>query len=219
MDPIVQALEDAGMEKDEIDEVVMVGGSTRIPQIQKLLSDFFNDKKINNTIDPVEVVAYGAAVRAASLSGCGHIQNVKMFDVVPLSLGILFDRSHNTGPLHCKARRTSFGKVICHVELTCAEKPTILTSTQDVVALIGGSAVLEAQARGTPKPIISWSHAGQIIQPSSRFRCLEDVGTFILIITNVTPADAGTFTVTALNKHGVHTVNIDLIVKRKLNKF
>jgi hypothetical protein len=124
----------------------------------------------------------------------------------------------DTGPLHCIAR-TSFGIVTCHVELTCEEKPTILTSTQEVVALIGGSAVLEAQARGTPKPIISWSHAGQIIQPSSRFKCLEDVGTFSLIITGVTDADAGTFTVTALNKHGVETVNIDLIVKRKFNKF
>jgi heat shock 70kDa protein 1/2/6/8 len=112
MDPIVQALGDAGMERDEIDEVVMVGGSTRIPQIQKLLSDFFNDKKINYTINPDEAVAYGAAVRAASLSGedCGHIQNVKLFDVVPLSLGISVGRE---GEMSTVIKRNS--KIPCEM--------------------------------------------------------------------------------------------------------
>lgn len=67
--PVEQALRDAKLQKREIEEVVLVGGSTRIPKIQQLLSDFFNGKALNKNINPDEAVAYGAAVQAAILSG------------------------------------------------------------------------------------------------------------------------------------------------------
>jgi heat shock 70kDa protein 1/2/6/8 len=87
---VERALEDAKLNKGEIDEIVMVGGSSRIPQIQKLLGDFFDEKKINFTINPDEAVAYGAAVQAALLTNvyCSHIQSIQLFDILPLSLGI-----------------------------------------------------------------------------------------------------------------------------------
>jgi heat shock 70kDa protein 1/2/6/8 len=90
MAPVAQALSDANLQKQQIDEVVMVGGSTRIPKIQELLSSFFKDRKINFTINPDEAIAYGAAVQAAILTEiyCSQIQNIRLFDVVPLSLGI-----------------------------------------------------------------------------------------------------------------------------------
>lgn len=81
-----QCLEDAGMNKEQINEVVLVGGSTRIPKVQALLQDFFHGKKLCKSINPDEAVAYGAALQAAALNNEG-IQFVLM-DVTPLSLGI-----------------------------------------------------------------------------------------------------------------------------------
>ncbi|KAF4521618.1 hypothetical protein B566_EDAN006660 [Ephemera danica] len=88
--PVEQALRDAKMDKGSIHDVVLVGGSTRIPKIQKLLQDFFNGKSLNLSINPDEAVAYGAAVQAAILSGdkSSQIQDVLLVDVAPLSLGI-----------------------------------------------------------------------------------------------------------------------------------
>lgn len=85
-----QALKDAKITKSKIDEIVLVGGSTRIPRIQKLLEDFFNGKQLNKSINPDEAVAYGAAVQAAILSGdkSREIKDVLLVDVAPLSLGI-----------------------------------------------------------------------------------------------------------------------------------
>jgi L1 cell adhesion molecule like protein len=90
MKPLEQALQDGKLSKGEIDEVVLVGGSTRIPKIQKMLSDFFNGKELNKSVNPDEAVAYGAAVQAAILSGKGGktTDNMVVLDVVPLSLGI-----------------------------------------------------------------------------------------------------------------------------------
>lgn len=87
---IEQALKDARISKSKIDEIVLVGGSTRIPRIQKLLEDFFNGKQLNKSINPDEAVAYGAAVQAAILSGdkSREIKDVLLVDVTPLSLGI-----------------------------------------------------------------------------------------------------------------------------------
>ena len=67
--PVEQALRDAKLQKRDIEEVVLVGGSTRIPKVQQLLSDFFNGKPLNKNINPDEAVAYGAAVQAAILRG------------------------------------------------------------------------------------------------------------------------------------------------------
>lgn len=90
LEPVEKALRDAKLDKSQIDEIVLVGGSTRIPKVQKLLQDFFNGKNLNKSINPDEAVAYGAAVQAAVLSGdkSDAIQDVLLVDVAPLSLGI-----------------------------------------------------------------------------------------------------------------------------------
>lgn len=88
--PVEKALNDAKMDKGKINEVVLVGGSTRIPKVQKMLQDFFCGKALNFSINPDEAVAYGAAVQAAILTGdtSSQIQDVLLVDVTPLSLGI-----------------------------------------------------------------------------------------------------------------------------------
>ena len=105
--PVDQALRDAKLQKRDIEEVVLVGGSTRIPKVQQLLSDFFNGKTLNKNINPDEAVAYGAAVQAAILTGTNNptyfiyiifsfnsgdqsemIKDVLLIDVTPLSMGI-----------------------------------------------------------------------------------------------------------------------------------
>lgn len=90
LEPVERALTDAKMDKGSIHEVVLVGGSTRIPKVQKMLQDFFCGKALNLSINPDEAIAYGAAVQAAILSGEGSskIQDVLLVDVTPLSLGI-----------------------------------------------------------------------------------------------------------------------------------
>merc|ERR1712020_381949 len=90
LEPVEKALRDAKMDKSAIDDVVLVGGSTRIPKVQKLLSDLFNGKELNKTINPDEAVAYGAAVQAAILTGDDSetISDLLLIDVAPLSLGI-----------------------------------------------------------------------------------------------------------------------------------
>lgn len=90
LDPVEKALKDAKLDKASIDDVVLVGGSTRIPKIQSLLQNFFSGKSLNLSINPDEAVAYGAAVQAAILSGdtSSAIQDVLLVDVTPLSLGI-----------------------------------------------------------------------------------------------------------------------------------
>eukprot|EP00914_Ancora_sagittata_P031089 GHVO01062889.1.p1 GENE.GHVO01062889.1~~GHVO01062889.1.p1 ORF type:complete len:651 (-),score=177.56 GHVO01062889.1:313-2265(-) len=88
--PVEKALRDARMDKASIHDIVLVGGSTRIPKIQKLLQDFFNEKELNKSINPDEAVAYGAAVQAAILHGdkSENVQDLLLLDVTPLSLGI-----------------------------------------------------------------------------------------------------------------------------------
>jgi len=86
--PVQQVLKDADLEKHEIDEIVLVGGSTRIPKIQDLLRDFFNGKEPNRGINPDEAVAYGAAVQGGVLSGDEDADNIVLLDVIPLTVGI-----------------------------------------------------------------------------------------------------------------------------------
>merc|ERR1712227_783701 len=90
MPPVEQALQDADISKNQVHEVVLVGGSTRIPKIQAMLSEFFNGKTLNRSINPDEAVAYGATVQAAILNneGSDAINNCVVLDVAPLSQGI-----------------------------------------------------------------------------------------------------------------------------------
>ncbi|KXZ53595.1 hypothetical protein GPECTOR_6g512 [Gonium pectorale] len=90
MDPVEKCLRDAKMDKSTVHDVVLVGGSTRIPKVQQLLQDFFNGKELNKSINPDEAVAYGAAVQAAILTGEGgeKVQDLLLLDVTPLSLGL-----------------------------------------------------------------------------------------------------------------------------------
>merc|ERR1712036_191192 len=90
LEPVEKSLRDAKLDKTQIHELVLVGGSTRIPKIQRLLTDHFNGKELNKSINPDEAVAYGAAVQAAILSGdkSEEVQDLLLLDVAPLSLGI-----------------------------------------------------------------------------------------------------------------------------------
>jgi L1 cell adhesion molecule like protein len=90
LEPVEKSLRDAKVDKSSIHEIVLVGGSTRIPKVQKLLQDFFSGKELNKSINPDEAVAYGAAVQAAILTGDKHeaVQDLLLLDVAPLSLGL-----------------------------------------------------------------------------------------------------------------------------------
>merc|ERR1712062_363760 len=90
LEPVEKALRDAKMDKSSIHDIVLVGGSTRIPKVQKLLQDFFNGKELNKSINPDEAVAYGAAVQAAILVGdtSETVSDLLLLDVAPLSMGI-----------------------------------------------------------------------------------------------------------------------------------
>ncbi|KAK3041958.1 hypothetical protein RJ639_002266, partial [Escallonia herrerae] len=87
MGPVKKAMEDAGFKKTDIKEIVLVGGSTRIPKVQQLLKDYFNGREPSKGVNPDEAVAYGATVQGAILSGEGG-KGVLLLDIAPLSLGI-----------------------------------------------------------------------------------------------------------------------------------
>jgi len=90
MEPLTKVLQDAKLSKSDIDEVILVGGTTRIPKIQELLSNYFNGKTLNKTLNPDEAVSVGAAIQAAILTGQGNSKtnDLLLLDVAPLSLGI-----------------------------------------------------------------------------------------------------------------------------------
>ncbi|GAA6000219.1 hypothetical protein JCM10207_007912 [Rhodosporidiobolus poonsookiae] len=88
MKPVEQVLKDANFKKEQVDDIVLVGGSTRIPKVQELLKEFFNGKEPTKGINPDEAVAYGAAVQGGILSGEEGLGDVVLIDVCPLTLGI-----------------------------------------------------------------------------------------------------------------------------------
>ena len=83
MGPVKKAMDDAGLQKTEIHEIVLVGGSTRIPKVQQLLRDYFDGKELRKGVNPDEAVAYGAAVQ-----GGEETKDILLLDVAPLTLGI-----------------------------------------------------------------------------------------------------------------------------------
>nr|QBK85853.1 MAG: Hsp70 protein [Marseillevirus LCMAC101] len=88
MNPVDSVLRDSKMDKSRIHDVVLMGGSTRIPKIQKMLSEYFNGKELCQTINPDEGVAYGACIQAAIIAGVKEVKDMLLLDVCPLSLGI-----------------------------------------------------------------------------------------------------------------------------------
>ena len=89
MGPVKKAMEDAAFSKDEVDEIVLVGGSTRIPKVQQLIKDYFDGKESNKGVNPDEAVAFGAAVQGGILSGeDGDAKDILLLDVAPLTQGI-----------------------------------------------------------------------------------------------------------------------------------
>jgi L1 cell adhesion molecule like protein len=97
LESVEKALRDAEMDKSSIHEVVLIGGSTRIPKVQKLLQDFFNGKELNKSINPDEAVAYGAAIQAAILTGdkSEEIKDLLLLDVTPISLVSLANKKNS----------------------------------------------------------------------------------------------------------------------------
>lgn len=88
IEPVKSVLKDADMKKSEVDEIILVGGSTRVPKVQSLLKEFFDGKEPNRGINPDEAVAYGASVMGAVLGGVDMMTDMVLLDVTPLSLGI-----------------------------------------------------------------------------------------------------------------------------------
>ena len=90
IEPVSKVLLDAKMDKNNVHEIVLVGGSTRIPKVRQMLSEYFNGKKLNESVNPDEAVAYGAAIQAAILSGQSDekLDGIVLVDVTPLSLGL-----------------------------------------------------------------------------------------------------------------------------------
>ena len=88
MKPVEQVLKDANIKKNEIDDIVLVGGSTRIPKVQQLIEELFGGKKASKNINPDEAVAYGAAIQAGILSNQEGMEDMVLVDVCPLTLGI-----------------------------------------------------------------------------------------------------------------------------------
>ncbi|KAH8823830.1 heat shock protein 70 family [Flagelloscypha sp. PMI_526] len=124
MKPVEQVLKDANVKKDDIDEVVLVGGSTRIPKVQQLLKEFFGGKEPSKGINPDEAVAYGAAVQGGILSGAEGTADVVLVDVCPLTLGI-----ETTGGVFTKliARNTVIPTKKSQIFSTAADnQPTVL---------------------------------------------------------------------------------------------
>lgn len=138
-------------------------------------------------------------------------------------------KPEDAGIYTCVAQTTT-GNISCSAELTVQgaiqtlhrdpEKPTLVIEHKEATVSLGGSAMLELQCKGYPKPQVQWKHEGKIIEPGSKYKLLyEDAESMSLLIKGVTAEDAGAYEICAANEMGMDTQQMNLIVKSKYNFF